>query len=57
MRKIENPYLFLKINEEMIKKNGGFVGEHGEFVRERMNSHNMRGKTKKSFENCPEKDP
>ena len=34
-RKIENPYLFLKIGEEMMKKNGVFESEHGEFGRGR----------------------
>ena len=35
LRKIESPYLFLKIGEEMMKKNGVFESEHGEFRRGR----------------------
>ena len=30
-RQKENPYLFLKIEVEMLKKNGGFWEEHDEF--------------------------
>ena len=54
MRKIENSFLFLKFEVEMLKKKVDFWREHGEFVREgwtdkTMNSQSERGKTEKVF--------
>ena len=40
MRKVKNPYIFLKIEEEMMKKNGGFLWEHSEFMRDRNEQDN-----------------
>ena len=61
LRKRENQYLFLKISEEMMMKNGGFVSEHSEFGRRRDgqgNEESQYAREKwKVFENCPENSP
>ena len=47
MRKIENSYLFLKFEVEMMKKMVDFLEKHGEFVREMNGQDNERGKIEK----------
>ena len=59
MRKIENPYIFLKIEVEMMKNNGGFWEKHSEFVREMNKQDNEQSQYTrenwKGFENYPKK--
>ena len=61
MRKIENPYLFLKIGEETMKKLEDFlkntVSLEGRGTDKTMNNHNERGKNEKFLKNYLENDP